>query len=271
MTLRRHLEEYIRGWLPKVPRQPESGESSKIAASTQTNSRLRTSGSVFSNFGIILILLVTYRFILQVLSPAVSVPGVQIIFATGFVLLVAGMVFRVHSVESNALCFRSPIFTLGLALLTVSVFGIAFNTLVGLNAVNVTFGGYRDNVAAAVVFSIVGFVGWLMLSREQATRPEMASLHKKSFSILAAGAIMNLIVAPIQAFLAFSSSWYPQPNSGTLLTIELLIFIFIAPLGTVFSTYGWAALFSVSTKKHKTVLLVSLAVFIAIVFVSLLI
>ena len=265
MTLKKTLEERIRGWLPKAPRGP-SGESLEASINTKMSPRLKTSGVMLSYFGIALITLVIYRFLLQILNPASNVPGFQLFFIFGFVLLVAGMFLRVHSVEYNVLHFRSQTFVVGLVLLTVSVFGTAINVLQGLSSVNVTFGEYGENAIAAVIFSICGFIGWLVLSRARTTRLGMVSFSRKSFSILAAGAILNLIVAPVQVFLSYSSGWHPLPyhEPGLMFTIALFFFILLAPLGTIFLTYGWAAAFSVGTKSRKFLLLGVLGVFVGI-------
>jgi hypothetical protein len=159
----------------------------------------------------------------------------------------------------------------GLTLLTVCVFGIAFNTMLGLNGVNILLPAYRLSLLASVAFSFVGLAGLLLLSKGRATIAGSASFPRKSFSILALGIAINLVAAPIQAWLG---AGFPLPvNTGgfSLFNVAILVSGFMMPLGTVFSTYGWAAIFSDSTKRQRPVLLVVLAVFAAIVVISLLI
>jgi hypothetical protein len=274
----RRIEEYVRGWLPKAPSESDKRGGSGVTATTQTDPRLRLSGNIFSNLGIFLIIFVVFRFVIQIFIPTFFNPvfsrtffnPIQLVFAAGFILLMTGMTLR--AVDTNVEYLKSPTLTAGLTLLTISVFGIAFNTMLGFYAVNITLPKYGSSLAASVVFSFVGLGGLLLLAKERTALSGSASFPRKPYSILSAGVLMNLVVTPVQALLVFGSL-LPPSSTGTVVPIAVAIVMSVVmmPLGTIFTIYGWAAIFSYSAKRRRSILLMALAVFVAMVIVSLVI
>ncbi len=273
--IRKRIEEYVRGWLPKTPL-----ERSGVAATTHIDPRLRFVGNMFSNFGIFLVVLIVFRFVIQIFMPTFMNPLVvrpsftsnfQLIFAAGFILMVVGMTLRA-GVDPNVEYLKSLKVRSGLTLLTVCVFGLAFNTMLGFYAPNITLPKYGASLAANVVLSFVGFAGLLLLARGRTALSNSASFPRKTFSIMSAGIMMNLIVTPIVALLVFGSLWHPSITGTVVPGLVLVILTFsVMPLGTVFSIYGWSAIFSSSAKRHKSLLLTVLAIFAVLIIASLVI
>ncbi len=274
MTWRR-IEEYVRGWLPKPPRESDKREGSGIVAATQADPRLKLSGKIASYLGLFLIVLVTFRFVVQIISPTFlnpvshQFPSFQLVFAAGFVLLVIGMVVR--AANSTVKYSNLSMLAVGLTLLTFSTFGIAFNTMLGFSAVNITLPRYGPSLAASVVFSLFGLGGLLLLTKQPTAPSETAGLAKKPYSILLAGVTMNLTASLIQALFVFSSLLPSTTGTVVPLVIALIMSLVVMPLGAVFTIYGWISVFSISAKRHQSLLMTVLAIFALLIAVSLVI
>ncbi len=271
--IRKRIEEYIRGWLPKTPR-----DRMGVAATTQIDPRLRLVSSVVSNLGTFLVVLVVFRFVIQIFNPTFMNPLVvrpsftsnfQLVFAAGFILMLIGMTMQAG--RSTIRYSNWSMFAVGLTLLTVCTFGIAFNTMLGFSAVNITLPRYGPSVAASVVFSFVGLGGLLMLTRQRTALSESAGSMGKAPSILLAGVTMNLIASVVQALFVFGSLLPSTTGTVVPLVIALVMSLVAMPLGAVFTIYGWASIFSISAKRHKSLLLTVLAIFAVLIIASLVI
>jgi hypothetical protein len=252
------LNDRIRGWLPK-----ESSSPNVFKAVARNGSLLILGNWVFPTVGVALIAGYCYSSLLVFCNVHVVVSAMWVLlagFLVGVEVALVGTALRTKLKAEETARSSKPIFHVGAAVLSLSVFSFIFTCLYAgysatypfsVNSWLVRWLIYLGVSWVGLASLILGFAGGVLLlvSGAFSSRSPQNGLVAKNrrgltFYVLAVGSAIALAAALLEEIIPLFPGVFPSVIGPTYAFYALL-----EPLGIVCLTFGWATLAIANSKK----------------------